>query len=826
MTNHWVDIKNSDCIIIVGSNAAENHPISFRWVTKAIEENGATLISIDPRFTRSSSKADIYARMRSGTDIAFFGGMIKWVIDDMETNPRNYNMTYVTEYTNMSFLVNPDFKTSTQNDGKFSGFVDDDKDGYGKYEKATWSLQKDDDGVVLKDKTLQDPNCVFQLLKGQFSRYDPDTVCSITGTDKETFLKVCETYARLSGPQGKAGTIMYAMGTTQHTHGTQNIRSYAILQLLLGNIGMAGGGINALRGESNVQGSTDHCLLWHILPGYLKPPKANQQTLDDHLTASTPTSADPKSANWWQNYPKYYISLLKSWYGDNATEANDFGYEWLPKVNPDTDYSHIALFEAMEAGDIKGLFCWGQNPAVSGPNSIVERQAMHKLEWMVVADLWETETSAFWQEPGVDPADIPTEVFLLPAAASYEKEGSVVNSGRWSQWRWKAVDPPGEAKPDLEIINELMLRVIELYEAEGGPVADAVTKLRWKGWYDASPLPRNAESLTDLVSREINGWAETRIKNEDGSVQYEQGHLMGTFGHLKTDGSTSSSNWLYTQSYNEKDGNRQKWRDNVDTHPAGIGLYSKWSWCWPVNRRIIYNRASVDLDGNPWDPDDFVIRWTGPETKWEGDVPDGGWAPMNLDGTRYAFIMKPEGHAHIFGPGRVDGPFPEHYEPLESPIIHPLSGTQHNPAITVWRPEEIGTPDEYPIVATTYRVTEHWQAGQMTRNLPWLVELMPEMFVEMSEELASEKGIDHAELVTVESKRGSIQARAVITKRFKPMQVNGKIIHQIGLPWHWGFRGLSVGDSANKLSPHVGDANTMIPEFKAFLVRVKKGGVT
>ena len=826
MTNHWVDIKNSDCIIIVGSNAAENHPISFRWVTKAIEENGATLISIDPRFTRSSSKADIYARIRSGTDIAFFGGMIKWVLDDMDTNPHHYNMTYVTEYTNMSFLVNPDFKTSTQNDGKFSGFVDDDKDGYGKYDKATWSFQKDDDGVVLKDKTLQDPNCVFQLLKEQFSRYDPDTVCSITGTDKETYLKVCETYARLSGPQGKAGTIMYAMGTTQHTHGTQNIRSYAILQLLLGNIGMAGGGINALRGESNVQGSTDHCLLWHILPGYLKPPKANQQTLDDHLTTSTPTSADPKSANWWQNYPKYYISLLKSWYGDNAKEANEFGYEWLPKVNPDTDYSHIALFEAMEVGDIKGLFCWGQNPAVGGPNSRVERQAMHKLEWMVVADLWETETSAFWQEPGVDPADIPTEVFLLPAAASYEKEGSVVNSGRWSQWRWKAVDPPGEAKPDLEIINELMLRVIELYESEGGAVADAVTKLRWKGWYDASPLPRNAESLTDLVSREINGWAETQIKNDDGSVQYEQGQLMGTFGHLKTDGSTSSSNWLYTQSYNEKDGNRQKWRDNVDAHPAGIGIYSKWSWCWPVNRRIIYNRASVDLNGNPWDPDDFVIRWTGAETKWEGDVPDGGWAPMNLDGTRYAFIMKPEGHAHIFGPGRVDGPFPEHYEPLESPIIHPLSGTQHNPAITVWRPEEIGTPDEYPIVATTYRVTEHWQAGQMTRNLPWLVELMPEMFVEMSEELASEKGIDHAELVTIESKRGSIQAVAVITKRFKPMQVNGKTIHQIGLPWHWGFRGLSVGDSANILSPHVGDANTMIPEFKAFLVRVKKGGVT
>jgi formate dehydrogenase major subunit len=299
---------------------------------------------------------------------------------------------------------------------------------------------------------------------------------------------------------------------------------------------------------------------------------------------------------------------------------------------------------------------------------------------------------------------------------------------------------------------------------------------------------------------------------------------MASFGHLKADGSTSSSNWLYTQSYNEKDGNRQKWRDNTDYHPAGIGLYSKWSWCWPINRRIIYNRASVDLNGNPWDREDFVIRWTGPETKWEGDVPDGGWPPMNMEGTRYPFIMKPQGFARIFGPGRTDGPFPEHYEPLESPIHNPLSSTQVNPAIVVWRPDEIGTPDEYPIVCTTYRVTEHWQAGQMTRNLPWLVELMPQMFVEMSEELAAEMGIKNSEWVTVESKRGSIQGVAIVTKRFKPFQLNGKTVHQIGLPWHWGYQGLCVGDSANKLSPHVGDANTMIPEFKAFLVRVKKGG--
>jgi len=824
MTNHWCDLQNSDCIMIVGSNAAENHPISFKWITKAREENGAVLINIDPRLTRSGASADIYARIRSGTDIAFFGGMIKWVFDDMEAHPENYNMTYVTEYTNMSFLVNPEFKTAAENDGKFSGFMPGSADpNFGKYDKATWTFQKDENGIVKKDKTLQDPNCVFQLLKKQYERYDPDAVCSVTGTDKETFLKVCEEYVK-TGAVGKSGTIMYAMGTTQHTHGTQNIRAYAILQLLLGNIGMAGGGINALRGESNVQGSTDHCLLWHILPGYLKVPVAADVTLQDHLDRATPKSADPKSANWWQNYPKYMVSLLKSWYGDNATEDNDFGFGWLPRCNPGTNYSHIALFEAMEKGDIKGLICWGQNPAVGGANAGQERKAMHKLEWLVVAELWQTETCNIWQSPEADTASIQTEVFALPAAASYEKEGSVINSGRWSQWRWKGADPPGEAIPDLEIVVGLGLKLTELYEAEGGPNAEAITQLRWKGWYDSAAGKYGAADLTDLVSREINGFAEADILDDEGNVVYKKGDLMATFGHLKTDGTTSSSNWLYTQSYNEKDGNRQKWRDNTDYHPAGIGLYSKWSWCWPVNRRIIYNRASVDLDGKPWDEEDFVIRWTGPETKWEGDVPDGGWPPMNMEGTRYAFIMKPEGHSHIFGPGRTDGPFPEHYEPLESPIVNPLSGTHNNPAIIVWRPEEIADPNEYPIVCTTYRVTEHWQAGQMTRNLPWLIELMPQVFIEISEELASELGIENAEVVTVESKRGSVQGVAIITKRFKPFTILGKTVHQIGIPWHWGYSGLCTGDSANILTPHVGDANTMIPEFKAFLVRVKKGG--
>jgi formate dehydrogenase major subunit len=369
-----------------------------------------------------------------------------------------------------------------------------------------------------------------------------------------------------------------------------------------------------------------------------------------------------------------------------------------------------------------------------------------------------------------------------------------------------------------------MLEIIDLYEKEGGPVSDAITKLRWKGWYD-DPVGKNgADSLVDLVSREINGFAEEQILNADGTVQYEKGDLLGSFAHLLPDGKTSSSNWLYTQSYNKKDGNRQKWRDNVDNHPAGIGTFSNWAWCWPLNRRIIYNRASVDLDGKPWDQEDYVISWNG-ET-WDGDVPDGGWPPMNQEGTRYAFIMRQHGFAHLFGPGLVDGPFPEHYEPLESPVSNLLSNTQVNPVVKLWRPDEIGTPDKYPIVCTTYRMTEHWQAGQMTRNLPWLGELMPKMFVQISEELAAEKGISGGDIVTVDSKRGSVECAAIITKRLTPLMVDGKAVHHIALPWHWGFKGQFTGQSANLLTSYVGDPNTLIPEFKAFLVDVRKGGLS
>ena len=810
MTNHWNDIANSDCIFAIGSNPAENHPAAFGHITEA-KERGAKLISVDPRFTRTSAKADIYSPLRSGTDIAFIDGMIKYVLDDIDRNPGNYNLTYIKEYTNAPYLINPDFKGPADLEGLFSGYAGSHNETDGNKGKIyAWeeTPQLDDNGIPKRDMNLKDPNCVFQIMKRHFARYTPEMVNSITGAPVDTFLQICQTFAA-TGQVGKAGTILYAMGTTQHTYGAQNIRSYCILQLLLGNIGLAGGGINAMRGESNVQGSTDHCLLFHILPGYLKVPVNSDTSLDKYLERVTPTSNDPKSANWWQYTPKYVVSLLKAWYGGAAIKANQFGFHYLPKIESGKNYSHISLFEAMYSGTIKGLMVWGQNPAVGGPNANLERLAMEQLDWMVVTDMWHTETANFWKRPGVNRADIKTEVFLLPALNSFEKEGSVTNSGRLSQWRYKCAAGPGAAQDDLWMLDWLARKLRELYINEGGPNAEAITKLNWN--YGTEHPDVHA------VAKEINGYDLTT------------GKLMDSFGGLKDDGTTSSGNWLYCNSYVEPDkepdapvpGNRASRRDQTPG-AFDIGLYPKFAWCWPLNRRIIYNRASVDLNGVPWDKEHPVIWWQ--DDKWVGDVPDGGWPPMAVDPekTKYPFIMKPEGHARFFGPGMVEGPLPEHYEPWEAPVENVLSKQQNNPAFKIWRPDEQGTPDKYPIVCSTYRVCEHWQGGQMTRNMPWVIEAMPEPFVEMSEELATEKGITNGEKVIVESTRGQVYMVAVVTKRFKPFQMNGKKVHQVGIPWHWGYTGLSTGDSANMLTPHVGDANTMIPEYKAFLVNVRK----
>ena len=798
MTNHWIDMKNADVVMICGSNAVENHPIAARWIMKA-KENGAVVLSCDPRYTRTTAFSDHYCKLRSGTDIAFVNGMINYALQNDRIQHE-----YVRHYTNATFLVNPGYGFS---DGLFAGYDEATRS----YDKSKWAYELDGSGVPKRDMTMQHPRCVLQLMKKFFARYDVDTVCNITGSPKDVYRKICDIYTSTWAPD-RVGVWLYAMGTTQHSHGTQNIRSYAVLQLLLGNMGMAGGGVNAMRGESNVQGSTDMALLYHILPGYLAAPVAAMQNLSTYLEKVTPKSNDPLSANWWQNYPKYITSLLKAWYGKHATKENDFAYGYLPKATG--NHSYMALFEAMHAGTIKGLFCFGMNPAVGGPNSNRAREALDKLDWMVAIDLFETDASVCWKRPGADPSGINTEVFLLPAAASVEKEGSVANSGRWAQWRYKAVEPPGDAKSDAWILTQVVAGLKKAY-ASGGAFPQPVQHLTWDYGQD-----KDAHGEPDIhrVAREINGYF-TEDREIDGKT-WKAGDQVPGFALLQADGSTASGNWLYCNSYAgpKKSDNRMARREKSDPAKDPLGLYLNWAWCWPVNRRILYNRASVDAEGRPWDPKRAVIRWNADAKKWEGDVPDGPWPP----GAKLPFIMRPEGVGCLFAAALADGPFPEHYEPVESPVRNLMSKVQYSPACKVWDLKSIGDAKEFPIAATTYRVSEHWQAGAMTRNMSWLVELMPDVFVELSPDLARRKGIRTGDWVRVRSKRGEMKARALVTNRFEPMFVAGQLVDQIGIPWHWGFAGLATGDSANLLTANVGDPNTFIPEFKAFLCDVAK----
>jgi formate dehydrogenase major subunit len=807
MTNHWIDIKNSDCILIMGSNPAENHPISFKYLLEA-QQKGAMLISVDPRFTRTSSKADIYAPLRSGSDIAFLGGMIKYILDH-----ELYQPDYVAQYTNAPFIVGRGFDFK---DGLFSGYDSKSRT----YDKRHWAFEMDKNGVPEMDRSLKHSRSVFRLLEKHYSRYNTKLVSRITGTPEEDLEAIYKLYAE-TGNVDKAGTIMYAMGWTQHTVGTQNIRAMAIIQLLLGNMGVAGGGVNALRGESNVQGSTDHCLLWHIWPGYLKTPRSSNTSLAAYNQKWTPLSNDPQSANWWQHLPKYSVSLLKSFFGHRADASNDFGYDWLPKVDDGKSYSWLDLFDAMFNGRIKGFFAWGQNPACSGANANKTRQAMANLDWMVNTNIFDNETGSFWKGPGMDPSKIKTEVFFLPACVSVEKEGSITNSGRWMQWRYQGPKPLGDSRSDGQIIMELGRRIKALYTEQPGVFKEPLANLKWDylsdGVYDSH-----------RVAKEINGYfqRDVTVKGKD----FKAGTLVPSFAYLQADGATSSGNWLYCNSYTEK-GNMAARRSRQDA-PNTIGLYPEFSWCWPLNRRIIYNRASVDPQGRPWDRQRWVIRWTG--TKWEGDVPDGGWPPLRTAGgkpdpkSRHPFIMLRYGHARIFGPGRADGPFPEHYEPLESPVETNYMNPQRiNPAAPVYSGKADGwsTCDpRYPYVATTYRLVEHWQTGVMTRHQPYLLEMQPQVFVEMSKELAKLKGIQNGERVMVSSMRGKLEATAMVTSRFRPFKLGQRTVHQVGLPWHFGWIKPAGGteESANLLTASTGDANTRIPETKAFMVNVAK----
>ncbi|OGW54344.1 MAG: formate dehydrogenase-N subunit alpha, partial [Nitrospirae bacterium RBG_13_43_8] len=730
MTNHWIDLQHSDVLLIQGSNAAENHPIAFKWVMKA-KERGAKLIHVDPRFTRTSAKADFYAPLRSGTDIAFLGGMIKYIIEN-----EKYFKEYVVNYTNAPFLVNDKFEF---NDGLFSGYDPSAR----KYDKASWAIKRDANGIPEKDPTLQNPRCVFQLLKKHYSRYNLDTVSQITGTPVKDLQTVYEMYSSTGVPD-KAGTIMYALGQTQHTSGVQNIRTMCMIQLLLGNMGICGGGVNAMRGEPNVQGSTDFAILSNILPGYLAAPSASLSTLDDYLKKNTPKSADPRSANWLQNYPKYTVSLLKSWYGDKATKENDFGYSWIPKLEDGKDMSILNMIDAMFEKQIKGLFVIAQNPACSLPNATKVRQALTNLDWFVHVNIFDNETASFWKGPGMDPKKIKTEVFLLPAAASVEKQGSQTNSGRWVQWRYEAAKAPGDAIYTGDIVIRIVAKLKELYSKEKGAFPDPIMNFKWdytdeKGRFD--PVK---------VAKTVNGYFLEDVTIADKT--YKKGDCVPSFAMLQADGKTSSGCWISCGSFAQDGTNLMARRKKTD--PTGLGLYPEWSWVWPVNRRIIYNRASVDLNGKPYNPKRPLLAWV--DGKWVGDVPDGPWPPMSdLEKGKYPFIMKPDGVSSLFGPGLGDGPFPEHYEPLEGPLAKNLLSSQlKNPVMKIFSgPCDLfaGCDPRYPFVMTTYTCTEHWCTGGLTRWQSWLTEAQPQVYVEMSEELAQLRGIKNGDKVKVES---------------------------------------------------------------------------
>lgn len=798
MTNHWIDIKNADSILVMGSNVAEHHPVAFKWVMKA-KERGASLMHVDPKFSRTSARCDFHVPLRSGTDIAFLGGMIRYIIES-----GSWFRDYVVNYTNASFLVSEGFEF---NDGVFSGYDPKTR----RYDKKDWSFQYDADGAPVRDETLQHERCVFNVLKRHYDRYTLDTVSSVTGVSRQNLLRVYETFCA-TGKPGKAGTILYALGWTHHTVGVQNIRSAAIIQLLLGNIGVAGGGINALRGEPNVQGSTDHALLYDSLPGYHKAPLASWQTLDEYLKANTPVSKRPGSVNWWQNRPKYVVSLLKAWFGDEATPENDFCYDLLPKLEEHEDYSYMFIMDRMLNDRMRGGFIFGVNPLNSFPNTHKMRAALDHLDWLVMAELHNSETSDNWHRPGVDPSKIKTEVFLLPSAHRIEKEGTISNSGRWLQWFDKAVEPAGEARCFGDIWVPLFNLLRDMYRKEGGALPEQLLKMRWPEKF-----------VAEEWSRRINGQFEkdTRV---DGRL-YKKGQQVPMFTALKDDGSTSSLNWLYAGSWTEEEGFKARRRNPEQTDmQAKIGLFPKWSWCWPANRRILYNRASVDLEGRPWDPEHAVIEWK--DGKWVGDVPDGGQPPMGKSGVQ-PFIMTTDGSGLLFSTGPADGPMPEHYEPAETPIEkNPFSKQLSSPCYKFHTSEydKVAEPADprWPYVLTTYSLTEHWCGGGETRAVPNLLEAEPQLYVEMSHELAKEKGIRNGDGVIIESPRGKVEAIAMVTIRIRPFTVMGRTVHLIGMPFAYGWTTPGCGDSTNRLTIAACDPNTSIPELKACCVNLRK----
>ncbi len=801
MTNLWTDIKHADVVIVMGGNAAEAHPCGFKWVVEAKAHNNAKLIVVDPRFTRTASVSDLYCPIRPGTDIAFLSGVAKYLIDNGKIQER-----YVKAYSNAAFVVKEGY---TFEDGLFSGY-DESKRGY---DMASWTYEMGEDGFAVVDETMQHPRCVMQLLRKHIEPYTPEMVERICGSPKETFLKVCELIATCSSPE-RTMTSLYALGWTQHSKGSQNIRSMIIVQTLLGNIGMLGGGMNALRGHSNIQGLTDIGLMSNLLPGYLNIPTEKDLDYTNYLSKRQFKPMRPGQMSYWQNYNKFFVSFMKVMWGDKAQKENDWAFDYLPKLDV-PNYDVLRVVELAKQGKMNGYVIQGFNPLMTFPNRAKMTEAFSKLKFVVVMDPLQTETARFWENHGeyndVDSSKIQTEVFELPTTLFAEDEGSLSNSSRWLQWHWPAQDAPGECRQDIEIMAELHLKVKELYRRDGGAFPDPIVNLSWT--YAIPEAPTAIE-----LAKELNGYTLSPIKDAAGN-EIAAGKQLDGFAQIKDDGSTACACWIYSGCYTEK-GNTMARRDNTD--PGNKGIAPNWAFAWPANRRVLYNRASCDPEGKPWSEKKKLIEWNGKQ--WVGfDVPDYGLT-VPPDKNMGPFILTEEGVARLWTRALMrDGPFPTHYEPFESPVANVVyPKMKAAPAARIFKGDlaDLGTTAEFPYAATSYRLTEHFH--QWTKHSRINAILQPEMFVEISEQLAKEKGITGGGWVRVWSKRGSMKAKAVVTKRIKPLICDGKPVHVVGMPQHWGFIGQTKkGWHPNSLTPVVGDANTETPEFKAWLVNIE-----
>ncbi|MDQ3568860.1 MAG: molybdopterin-dependent oxidoreductase [Actinomycetota bacterium] len=831
-TTSLQDLQNADCILIEGSNMAEAHPVGFRHPMIA-KERGAKLIHIDPRFTRTSAMCDIYAPIRPGTDIAFLGGLINYVIENEQ-----YFEEYVTAYTNAATLITEDFEDADPT-GIFSGW-DEEKQEYSaeswRYEGQPLhhaSVGGSQDSLVGEvgqgapgggehagsprpnDLTLQHPRCVFQVLKRHFSRYTPEMVEKVCGTPKEAFLEVAKTICENSGRE-KTTALCYAVGWTQHSKGVQVIRTAAILQLLLGNIGRPGGGIMALRGHATIQGSTDIATLYDILPGYIPMPDVEKghDTWRDYIETET------AETGWWSNLPKYAASLMKAWYGAAFDPEEGRIFDHFPRISGDHSYYPTLL--DMKDGEVKGSFVFGQNLAVGGPHAKLARNALRSLDWLVVLDAYEIETVGVWKLDGVAPEDCGTEVFLMPSGLVAEKDGSFTQTQRMLQWHDKAVEPPGDARSDAWFVYHLGRRVKEMYEDSDEPRDALIQALTW----DYPVEGEREEPHIESILKEINGYT------------VETGEPVDGFADLKDDGSTACGGWIYSGAYA---GGINHSRDRKPANEQDL-VASEWGWAWPDNRRILYNRASADPDGKPWSERKKFIWWDEEQEKWTGhDVPDfqaekppsyrpepdaKGVDALPGDGP---FIMNGDGQGWLFAPlGLKDGPLPVHYEPLESPVPNLLYYQQRDPALKVFpgrpdNPYNIPQDPRYPYVVTTYRLTEHHTSGAMSRWIPWLSELQPELFCEISPELAAEKGVQNTDWVTISTSRGKIQTRALVSDRIPVYRFEDRDLHTIGLPYHFGPNGLVTGDVVNDIVPVALEANVAIHEAKAFTANLEAG---